>query len=204
MTSPAPRPTLILIAGPNGAGKTTFYETVLKSRVKAPFINADLIQRDELKDASPEAAYEAARIAAERRDDCLRSLQSFVTETVFSHPSKLKMLQDARKAGFRIMAFHLHLQTPDLAVARVAARVEEGGHPVPEKKILDRYERNQRLIRMAMLMADRGAIYDASRLNQPPLLLAQAMSGRIERVVQTAPDWFASLYGDVSTPPSEE
>jgi predicted ABC-type ATPase len=58
MTSPAPRPTLFLIAGPNGAGKSTFYHTVVKPRIQAPFINAGIIQRDELKDTSVEAAYE--------------------------------------------------------------------------------------------------------------------------------------------------
>ena len=66
MTSPAPRPTLFLIAGANGAGISAFYEAVLKPRVQAPFINADIIQRDELKDASVEAAYEAANIASAR------------------------------------------------------------------------------------------------------------------------------------------
>lgn len=68
MTLPSPRPTLFLIAGPNGAGKSTFYDTVLKSRIQAPFINADIIQRDELKNASLEAAYEAAGIADGRRE----------------------------------------------------------------------------------------------------------------------------------------
>jgi hypothetical protein len=67
VTSPAPRPTLFLIAGPNGAGKSAFYNTVLKPRVQAPFINADMIQRDELKNPSVEAAYEAANIPSARR-----------------------------------------------------------------------------------------------------------------------------------------
>ena len=184
MTLPSPRPTLFLIVGPNGAGKSTFYDTVLKPRIQAPFINADIIQRDELKNASLEAAYEAARIADGRREACLRNGSSFVTETVFSHPSKLRMLHEAREAGFRIVAFHLQLDSPDLAVARVSARIDEGGHPVPEKKIRERYVRNQKLIYEAILMADRGAVYDASRLNQAPRLLAKTSLGLADWLAQ--------------------
>jgi predicted ABC-type ATPase len=198
MTSPAPRPTLFLIAGPNGAGKSTFYDAVLKPRVQAPFINADIIQRDELKDPSGEAAYEAAKIASARRDDCLRSGRSFVTETVFSHPSKPEMPGAARKAGFRIVIFHLHLGSADLAVARVAARVDEGGHPVPENKIRERYARNQQLIHDAVLMADKGAVYDASRLNQAPRLLAKTSLGQADWVTQDLPEWFERLYAELS------
>ncbi|MBU6407671.1 MAG: zeta toxin family protein [Alphaproteobacteria bacterium] len=198
MTSPAPRPTLFLIAGPNGAGKSTFYDTVLKPRVQAPFINADIIQRDELKNPSAKAAYEAARIASARRDECLRSGHSFVTETVFSHPSKLEMLGAARKAGFRIVIFHLHLGSADLAVARVAARVEEGGHPVPENKIRERYARNQQLIHAAILIADKGAVFDASSLNQAPRLLAKTSLGQADWVAQDLPEWFEHLYEELS------
>jgi predicted ABC-type ATPase len=198
MTSPAPRPTLFLIAGPNGAGKSTFYDTVLKPRVQAPFINADMIQRDELKDTCLKASYEAAKIASTRRDAYLRSGHSFVTETVFSHPSKLEMLSTARKAGFRIVIFHLHLGSADLAVARVAARVEEGGHPVPEDKIRERYARNQQLIHDAIGLADKGAVYDASRLNQAPRLLAKTSLGQADWVTQDLPEWFERLYTQLS------
>ena len=51
---------MFVIAGPNGAGKSTFYEAVLMPSVAAPFINADIIQRDELKDSALSAAYSAA------------------------------------------------------------------------------------------------------------------------------------------------
>lgn len=59
------RPSLVLLAGPNGAVKSTLYETRVAPSFAGPFINADLIQRDELKDASMEASYRAAEIAAE-------------------------------------------------------------------------------------------------------------------------------------------
>ncbi|MAP95468.1 MAG: hypothetical protein CMK07_10995 [Ponticaulis sp.] len=197
MTEITPRPTLFLIVGPNGAGKTTYYETVLKGRVAAPFINADIIQRDELKDTSMEAAYTAARIAEERRQQYLESRSSFIAETVFSHESKLGLIEHARQAGFRIIVFHLDVASADLSVARVHARVNEGGHPVPDDKIRARYERNKTLIRSAVLAADAAIVLDASALNQPPRRLARFSNGRIEQLSDHMTDWFEDLYGDL-------
>jgi predicted ABC-type ATPase len=121
-----------------------------------------------------------------------------VTETVFSHPSKLEMLGAAQKAGFRIVIFDLHIGSADLAVARVAARVEEGGHPVPENKIRERYARNQQLIHDAILLADKGAVHDASRLNQAPRLLAKTSVGQADWVAQDLPKWVGRLYTKLS------
>ena len=191
------RPTLFLIAGPNGAGKTTFYDTVLRSRVAATFINADQIQRDELNDASPEAAYEAAAIAADRRTQRLEAGESFVTETVFSHPSKLELLHGARSLGYRLVVFHLGLASADLAVARVRERVKEGGHAVPEDKIRARFTRNQPLIREAVVMADHSSVYDASRLNQPPRLLLNLQSGSVEFCADDLLEWCRVLYASI-------
>jgi predicted ABC-type ATPase len=193
----AGRPTLFLIAGPNGAGKSTFYETVLAPRIAAPFINADIIQRDELGDPSPEASYRAAEFAEERRRDHIAAGQSFVMETVFSHPSKAELLQDAQDAGFRIIVFHLALASADLAVARVETRITEGGHPVPEKKVRERFARNAPLIRQAALLADRATIFDASGLNERPSVLLELAQGQVVRRAVEVPDWFEGLYGDM-------
>jgi len=108
------------------------------------------------------------------------------------------MLGAARRAGFRIVIFHLHLGSADLAVARVAARVEEGGHLVPENKIRERYARNQQLIHDAILLADKGAVYDASRLNQAPRPLAKTSLGEADWVAQDLPEWFERLYTELS------
>ena len=67
------RPTMFLIAGPNGAGKSTLYETRIAPFTDAPFINADNIQRFELKTADVSAAYEAARMADQRRTEFMEA-----------------------------------------------------------------------------------------------------------------------------------
>src|SRR4030095_16891974 len=150
------KPTMIVLAGPNGAGKSTLYKVRVAPSFAGPFINADIIQRDALRDPSPAAFYEAAQIASSRRADYLAQGRDFVTETVFSHPSKLALIDKARTRGFTVIVMHIGVAPPDLSGARVGARVEEGGHIVPEDKIRARYTRGAPFIRAAILKADRG------------------------------------------------
>lgn len=192
--APASRPTLVVLTGPNGAGKSTLYETRIAPSFSAPFINADIIQRDELGEDDMNAAYEAAQIAADRRTEHLKQRKSFVTETVFSHPSKLDLVSQARAAGYRIMVFHICLESPDLSVARVEERVKEGGHPVPEEKIRERYERNGPLIRQAVLQSDVAHIFDNSHLNQPPERVLSFTDGRLSFVRPHLPQWALKIY----------
>lgn len=187
--------TMIVLAGPNGAGKSTLYATRVAPSFSGPFINADLIQRDELADPSPEASYEAARIASSRRAECLEQGRDFVTETVFSHPSKLELIYEARTNGFTVIVMHVGVDTPELSVARVGARVEEGGHIVPEEKIRARYSRSAPFIREAVLRADRGMVFDNSSLNQPPRHCLTFANRRLIFALPHMPVWIRSIYG---------
>jgi len=188
------RPGLVLLAGPNGAGKSTLYQTRVSPSFAGPFINADLIQRDELRDASMQASYRAAAIASERRSKLLDARKSFATETVFSHPSKLNIIADAKARSYIIIVMHVGVDDPDLSVARVRGRTEEGGHDVPEEKIRARYDRGQPLIRQAVLWADRGMVFDNSKLNEPPRLVLAFASGRLTQAEPVLPDWVLSGY----------
>jgi predicted ABC-type ATPase len=194
------RPSLVLLAGPNGAGKSTLYETRVATSFAGPFINADLIQRDELKDSSMEASYRAAEIAAERRASLLEARKSFATETVFSHPSKLAVITNARDRGYMVIVMHVGVNDPDLSVTRVRARTDEGGHDVPEEKIRDRYKRGQPLIRQAVLQADRGMVFDNSKLNEAPHLMLLFAAGRLVQAEPVLPNWVLIGYTDLCDP----
>jgi predicted ABC-type ATPase len=188
------RPSLVLLAGPNGAGKSTLYQTRVAPAFPGPFINADIIQRDELRDRSMEGAYRAARIADARRAEMLEENRSFATETVFSHPSKLEIMEAARARGYLTIVMHVGVGSSDLSVSRVKARTEEGGHDVPEDKIRARYDRGGPLIRRAVLLADRGMVFDNSRLNIAPEQMLVFSNGRLARAQPVLPDWILKAY----------
>ena len=69
---------------------------------------------------------------------------------MFSHPSKIDLIETARARGYLVVVMHVGVDSPDLSVARVRLRTEEGGHDVPEGKVRARYERGASLVREAV------------------------------------------------------
>ncbi len=153
-------PDLYLLAGPNGAGKTTFYEQVLAA-TGLDFINADQIAALRWPGDEVARAYDAAAEAAAVRERYLADQRSFITESVFSHPSKVELVTRAVEAGYRV---HLRvlIVPAALSVARVAQRVTEGGHNVPEAKIRQRHERLWTHVVDAIDRAYESRVYDSS------------------------------------------
>ena len=102
------RPTLCIVAGPNGSGKTTTTIQLLESEWSADslYINPDNIAQEVFGDwNSPEAVMKAARLATEKRYECLEQGKDFVFETVFSSDEKLEFVRKAKDAGFFIRLF---------------------------------------------------------------------------------------------------
>lgn len=187
-------PVLHLIVGPNGAGKTTFHERILQPGTHLPFINADRIAEQRWPEDPLRHAYDAAEIAAERRQAAIDAGRSFATETVCSHPSKLKLLQTAQAAGYRT-DLHVILIPEALAVRRVQVRVEVGGHDVPEEKIRARFRRLWQLVRRAIELSGETEVLDNSRADKPFRRVARYEKG--ELLGQT--DWPAWTPADLRT-----
>src|SRR6202012_1354079 len=145
---------LDLVVGPNGAGKSTFVELTLAPLLpKSVFVNADEIAKRRWPADAPTHAYEAAPTPADTRTRLIELGQSFIAETVFSHPSKLELIDAAHAADYPV-ALHVLLIPEELAVQRVKHRVQAGGHDVPEDKIRQRYQRLWALIATAIAHCD--------------------------------------------------
>lgn len=158
---------LDLVVGPNGAGKSTFIALVLAPTLPGSvFVNADDIARRNWPADSGQHAYDAARIAAATRAALIGRGHSFIAETVFSHPSKLDLLDQAHARGYTVVV-HALVIPEDLAVERVAHRVRAGGHNVPEVKIRERHRRLWPLVVAALESADLATVYDNSVLAGP-------------------------------------
>jgi predicted ABC-type ATPase len=169
-------PVLHLVAGPNGAGKTTLYRRVIEPVTHLLFINADQIAHTRWPGEELEHSYDAAAVAAAARNECLAQRQSFATETVFSHPSKVALLRAANDAGYRTY-LHIVLIPESLAVARVAERVADGGHQVPEDKVRGRYARLWGHLAIAIGVVNEARVYDNSDPRTPLRLIATYIDG---------------------------
>ena len=188
-------PTLHLIVGINGSGKTTFYYRMLARRTPgAEFVNADEIERERWPDAVGEHSYEAGRLAMKRREELLDAGESFVTETVFSHESKLELIERARSLGFLVILYHVHVSSHQLASARVQTRVHQGGHDVPSEKVKLRFPRTLRQVQRAIERVDRLYVFDNSRLRHSHTHVMTLFGGEVTRLGRYMPDWVKQVY----------
>jgi predicted ABC-type ATPase len=192
-------PTLHVLAGPNGAGKTTLYEAEVKpANPLVEFVNADRLAAAHFGHhaSTEEEAKKGQALADGRRAVLMGSGKSLVTESTFSHPSKLRLIQEALDLGYRVAVYHVNVRSAELSIERVKDRVGRGGHDVPEDRIRGRYERNKALIKTAVLMADRGQVFDNSRLGQPPELALKFERGQLTYASDRVPAWAKDLYAD--------
>ena len=192
------KPVFYLLAGPNGAGKSTLYESAVASGLlpsQAEFVNADAHELQNLGHVADarERSLAARAWADARRSACLQQGATFVSETVFSHPSKLALMQQARDAGFAVVLLVVCVSDPHQLLARVAQRVAEGGHAVPVDRILARYPRTLRQLRQALPLADLALLYDTSGTGQhdvaKPKLVARWRHARWHWQVASPPAW---------------
>jgi predicted ABC-type ATPase len=168
------RPRCIVIAGPNGAGKTTFAREYLPKVVAvARFVNADLIAGG-LSPLDPSLAQVAAgRMVLQEIDRLAAARADFAFETTLSGLTYVRRLTTWKQAGYRVEIVYLRLRSPQLALRRIAARVRQGGHDVPQADVIRRFERGWANFRHAYQpLADSWAVYDNS--DDAPRLLEKS------------------------------
>ena len=131
---------IVIIAGPNGAGKTTFAREFLPREAECPdFINVDLIAAGLSPFAPERSAIRAGRLVLQEISQRTHRGESLAFETTLSGRGYARMIPKWRAAGYRVKLIYLSLPSAELAVDRVAARVAQGGHPVPEDVIRRRF-----------------------------------------------------------------
>lgn len=155
---------VIIIAGPNGAGKTTFAREFLPNEANCPvFVNADLIAAGLSPFAPETVAVQAGRLMLEQLDRHFVARESFAFETTLAGRGYLRHIERWQVAGYRVKLIFLQLASAEEAIARVAQRVRQGGHDIPENTIRRRFGAGLHNFRQAYApRVDAWALYDNS------------------------------------------
>jgi predicted ABC-type ATPase len=196
--TPDHEPTVYVIAGPNGAGKTTFATKFLPEIVQCrEFVNADLIAAG-LSPFAPETqAMRAGRLLLTRIKELSAARRDFGFETTLAGRSYVKMLSDLKTARYRLVLFFLWLPDVNLAVARVANRVLQGGHGIPEGTIRRRFDAGLRnLFDYYHRLMDDFWLYDASKY--PPGLIVREYLGERDVHQPELDEFITRTWGDPS------
>ena len=103
------------------------------------FVNSDEFAKH-LSPFAPESAFiTASRLMMKKIHYLFERRDDFCLETTLATRSLLKMVRSAQERGYYVTVLYFWLNSPDMAVQRIASRVEAGGHYVPEETVRRRY-----------------------------------------------------------------
>lgn len=167
------RPIVIALAGSNGAGKSTFFSAHLADS-GLRFVNAD-----EIASQLAIGPYEAADVATAIRGSLISSRESFVFETVLSDPvgDKVERLNRYTESGYEVVLIFIRIADVATSIERVSIRSSQGGHDIPDEKLIDRFERTKANLARAIRQLPHVIIFDNSDLNYPFRLVERYQQG---------------------------
>ena len=187
---------LYIIGGCNGAGKTTASYTVLPDILNCrEFVNADEIARGLSPFNPTDVAIEAGRLMLQRIEELLSREESFSIETTLATRSYINLVRRAHAKGYRVTLLFFWLNSPELAIQRVAERVSKGGHDIPEDIIRRRYVSGiKNLFNLYADEVDYWAIFDNSEtsrimvakggLDKVTTILSEELFSKIQKLCQ--------------------
>lgn len=199
-------PAIYVFAGVNGAGKSSIGGENLR-RLGGDYFNPDEVARrlqDEKKCTIDEANGFAWEEGRQRLELAITSRTDFSFETTLGGNTIPRLLREAAVAGLEVLIWFVGLSSPEQHLARVRARVETGGHDIPEEKIRERWNGSRRNLVLLMPLLSELRVFDNSTEADPqtgtvppPRLLLHWKGGRIiapsrEAMAQT-PDWAAEI-----------
>jgi len=194
---------LYIIAGCNGAGKTTASYTVLPEMLGCrEFVNADEIARG-LSPFNPEGvAIQAGRLMIERVLQLMKDGHDFAFETTLATRSYIKLIRKAQSVGYFVTLLFFSLPTPEQAVQRVARRVSQGGHNIPQDVIYRRYEAGlKNFFQLYIPVVDFWSLYDN---NTCPTMRIASGWRKGERLEVTDRTRFEELQNKYNEPEEKE
>nr|WP_280971457.1 AAA family ATPase [Cupriavidus gilardii]WDE72696.1 hypothetical protein [Cupriavidus gilardii] len=168
------------VAGPNGSGKSTFTRTYFAGKLI-------IINPDDIAAGEQVSNLDAGRLTIARQRELLGQGKSFAFETTLSGRHELRLMEEAKNQGYKVNLVFFALDTPDLSVGRVAARVQAGGHNVPTFDVLRRYQRSLSNLPIALNLADRAFVLDNSGPRRR--LLVSMEKGQVKRLSRDLPEW---------------
>jgi predicted ABC-type ATPase len=194
-------PIIYVLAGPNGAGKSSIGGAMMRS-AGAKYFNPDETAK-RIRARNPGISQNAANSAAwsEGRRLLERAIverKHFAFEATLGGNTIPRLLKGTSAAGIGIKIWFVGLESPELHISRVRARVASGGHDIPEAKIRERFDNSRmNLIRLMLLLTEL-LVYDNSRdadprigkAPEPKLILHMEGGKMIECCKLTdAPNW---------------
>ena len=156
------KPVCHVVAGPNGSGKSTFALRYLPDFAgSVEYVNPDLMAQGMSPTDIRLSAIKAGKLTLERIAQLISERASFACETTLSGRGHLRLLAEAKAAGYQIAIYYLWMPEPAALPLRIGHRVLAGGHDVPTDDVMRRYARSRANVKEYAALADTLLVFDA-------------------------------------------
>lgn len=135
--------TLYILAGANGSGKSTIAKELLPEE-NIVYVNADDIAKELCPEDMQSVRIQAGKELHSRIDKLFGEGKSFALESTLSGVGHVKTIENAQKAGYEVAILYTFVDSPATCIERIKARVQNGGHPVPDEDVVRRFARSRR------------------------------------------------------------
>ncbi|MDX1460440.1 MAG: zeta toxin family protein [Xanthomonadales bacterium] len=203
---PSTPPTITVIAGTNGAGKSSIVGGFLRQR-GGEYFNPDEAARA-LRQHQPDLDLTSANGLAwtAGRDQLSRAIaegKDYVFETTLGGNTITRLLAEAADQGHRVVIWYVGLDSPETHINRVEARVQRGGHPIPEDKIRERFDRSRENLITLLPVLHECRVFDNSRTTDidageppTPIGLLHVRQGDIfdSVALDQVPEWAKPIF----------
>lgn len=135
------------------------------------------------------------------RKKLLHDKKRFSFETVFSHPSKLDIMREAKENGYKVYLYFVSTESAEINNLRVKSRKSQGGHDVPQALIESRYYRSLDLLYDATQLAYQAYFFDNSKKDEGSKMFAHFKIKNEQKqwdaiIDEQIPNWFKKYYSD--------
>ncbi len=176
----------ILIAGVNGAGKSTLYQT-LTSLAALPRINTDEIVRSfgDWRNAGDVA--KAGKIAVKKIQEYIDQGITFNQETTLCGASILRNIKMAKALGYQIELHYVGVDSVEIAKKRIAYRVSQGGHGIPDADVERRFTESFQQLKKVLSICDMVILYDNTEIFKRFAIFKE---GKLCNLAEECPEWY--------------
>ena len=179
----------ILIAGVNGAGKSTLYQT-LESLKNMPRVNTDEIVKSFGNWKNMSDVFRAGTIAITKIKEYFEQGITFNQETTLCGASIIKNIKWAKSLGYQIELHYVGVASVTIAKERIAYRVSQGGHGIPDADVERRYAESFKRLEEIISLCDLAVLYDNTDIFNR---FAIYQEGRLLDLAENRPNWYSEL-----------
>jgi predicted ABC-type ATPase len=134
---------LIIVAGANGSGKTTLSKQVMLVR-DYDFLNADEIAKKIDNQVDTKIQLQAGRIFFTTLAQWFSEGKSFILESTLSGKYLTKVIEKAKANDYEVTIIYVFLESSQECIERIAVRVRNGGHHIPDEDVIRRFYRSKK------------------------------------------------------------